>query len=107
LPGPGSAADPNGPGSAADRERARIAGELHDDTLQALTAAGMRLDSLARRLDRGETTGAGDAAREVRHTVLFIGKFNRSGCRNAKLPGGSGAATVSQARTLELGAGII
>jgi len=55
---------------AADRERARIAGELHDDTLQALTAAEMRLDSLARRLDRGETTGAGDAAREVREMVL-------------------------------------
>jgi signal transduction histidine kinase len=50
----------------ADRERARIAGALHDDTLQVLTATGLLLDGLAGRLDRNETAGATDAVLQVR-----------------------------------------
>jgi signal transduction histidine kinase len=53
----------------ADRERARIAGALHDDTLQVLTAAGLSLDGVARRLQRGETGGTEDAVLQVRDMV--------------------------------------
>lgn len=53
----------------ADQERARIAGALHDDTLQALTAAGMSLEGAARRLQRGDTAGAEDAVMQVRDMI--------------------------------------
>jgi signal transduction histidine kinase len=53
----------------ADRERARIAGALHDDTLQVLTAASLSLDGIARRLQHGETAAAGDAVLQVRDMV--------------------------------------
>src|SRR5262249_29065716 len=53
----------------ADLERARIAGALHDDTVQALTAAALSLDGIARRLQRGEAEGAGDAVLQVRDIV--------------------------------------
>jgi signal transduction histidine kinase len=46
----------------AERERSRIAGELHDDTIQVLTAAGLGLDALTQRLERG---GGEDAARSA------------------------------------------
>lgn len=49
----------------AERERARIAGELHDDTIQVLTAAGLRLDALAQRLERGGSEGAARSAAEI------------------------------------------
>jgi len=60
----------------ADRERARIASELHDDTLQALAAAALRLDRLATgpapqdvaavtREVREMITGAADRARRL------------------------------------------
>jgi len=53
----------------ADQERARIAGALHDDTLQVLTAAGLSLDGVARRLQRGEAEGAEDTVRQVRDMI--------------------------------------
>jgi signal transduction histidine kinase len=53
----------------ADRERARIAGALHDDTLQALTAASLLLDGIAGRLQRGETVAAEDSVLQVRDMV--------------------------------------
>ena len=54
---------------STDLERARIAGELHDDTVQALTAAGLRLDTLSTRLQRGDLAGVESIAREVRLMV--------------------------------------
>jgi PAS domain S-box-containing protein len=36
--------------TAAEEERARIAGDIHDDSIQAITAAGMRLQILRRKL---------------------------------------------------------
>ncbi|HET7428972.1 MAG TPA: ATP-binding protein [Gaiellales bacterium] len=52
----------------AEQERARIAGELHDDTIQVLTAAALRLDDIGRRLD---ASGSPDSAqlRSVRHML--------------------------------------
>jgi PAS domain S-box-containing protein len=40
--------------SASEEERARIAGDIHDDSIQAITAAGMRLQILRRSLDDPE-----------------------------------------------------
>ena len=39
---------------ASEEERRRIAGDIHDDSIQAITAAGMRLQILRRRLDDPE-----------------------------------------------------
>jgi PAS domain S-box-containing protein len=36
---------------ASEEERARLAGDVHDDSVQAMTAVGMRLETLKRRLD--------------------------------------------------------
>jgi signal transduction histidine kinase len=52
----------------AEQERARIAGELHDDTIQVLTAAALQLDDLGRRLDAAGSPDAGQA-RSVRHML--------------------------------------
>ena len=38
---------------AAERERAKIATELHDDTIQVMTAATMKLDDCASRAAAG------------------------------------------------------
>jgi PAS domain S-box-containing protein len=37
--------------AAAEEERARIAGDIHDDSIQAITAAGMRLQIMRKSLD--------------------------------------------------------
>jgi PAS domain S-box-containing protein len=37
--------------AAEEEDRARIAGDIHDDSIQAITAAGMRLQMLRRQLD--------------------------------------------------------
>lgn len=42
--------------SAQEEERQRLASELHDDPLQMLTAHGLRLEALRRRLDDPETS---------------------------------------------------
>jgi signal transduction histidine kinase len=52
-------------GRTAERERSRIAGELHDDTIQVLTAAGLRLDALAHALERGGGEGDARSAAEI------------------------------------------
>jgi signal transduction histidine kinase len=44
--------------TAHEDERERIAGELHDDTIQAVLALGMRLDMLAERAIEPEIAGA-------------------------------------------------
>ncbi len=54
---------------AADQERVRIAGELHDDTIQVLAAASLRLDDHARRLQSGDVEGALESAASVREMV--------------------------------------
>ena len=43
--------------SAGEEERRRIANDIHDDSIQAITAAGMRLQILRRRLDDPELLG--------------------------------------------------
>ncbi|MEA2493413.1 MAG: hypothetical protein QOJ29_1324, partial [Thermoleophilaceae bacterium] len=40
--------------TAGEEERARIAGDIHDDSIQAIAAAGMRLQILRRKLDDPE-----------------------------------------------------
>jgi signal transduction histidine kinase len=47
----------------AELERARIAGELHDDTIQVLTAAALQLDDLGRRLEQAGLPEAAQARR--------------------------------------------
>jgi signal transduction histidine kinase len=53
----------------AERERARIAGELHDDTIQVLIAAGMRLDLIHRRSEIDRATTYEAPIREVRELI--------------------------------------
>jgi signal transduction histidine kinase len=48
--------------AAADEERRRIAGALHDDTVQVMTAAGMQVDALRRQLGPGQVDAARAAA---------------------------------------------
>jgi signal transduction histidine kinase len=54
---------------AADQERVRIAGELHDDTVQVLVAAAARLDDHSRRLKSGDHDGAIATAASVREMI--------------------------------------
>jgi signal transduction histidine kinase len=54
---------------AADQERVRIAGELHDDTIQVLVAAAARLDDHSRRLLSGDQEGAIGTAASVREMI--------------------------------------
>lgn len=53
----------------AEQERARIAGELHDDTIQVLTAVGLRLDEIIRRTEADQNSGAAAPTREVREMI--------------------------------------
>jgi signal transduction histidine kinase len=50
----------------AERERIRLAAELHDGPIQALAALGYDLDRLALRLERGDSGGAEALAHTVR-----------------------------------------
>lgn len=54
---------------AADNERGRIAGELHDDAIQVLIAAGARLDEHGGRLSRGQLEGAAESVASVREMI--------------------------------------
>jgi PAS domain S-box-containing protein len=58
---------------AQEDERRRIATEIHDDPVQAMTAVEMRLESLRRRMDNAEQTEALDeVAASVRETVARL-----------------------------------
>jgi len=50
-------------------ERARIAEELHDDTVQVLTATLLALDSQRRSDAHGKPEAAAEAAQKARHTL--------------------------------------
>jgi signal transduction histidine kinase len=52
-------------------ERARIAEELHDDTIQVLTATLFSLDRERLAGERGDTDGAADAAAKARTTLAL------------------------------------
>jgi PAS domain S-box-containing protein len=59
---------------AQERERRRIAEDLHDDPVQQMTAVGLRLGSLARRLTRDEEVSA--ALAQLGRTVeVAIGRL--------------------------------
>jgi two-component system, NarL family, sensor histidine kinase UhpB len=55
--------------AAEEDERHRIAGELHDDSIQVMTATLFGLDRLIRAADAGDAAGAAGAARLVRETL--------------------------------------
>jgi PAS domain S-box-containing protein len=58
---------------AQEDERRRIATEIHDDPVQAMTAVGMRLESLRRRLSGpGEAEALDEVAGTVRETVARL-----------------------------------
>ena len=54
--------------AAAEEERRRIAGDIHDDSIQVMTAAGMRLQILRRSMDDPEQLGRLD---ELEQTIKF------------------------------------
>jgi signal transduction histidine kinase len=54
---------------AGDRERAQIAGELHDDTLQVMTAAAIGLDGLAGSADPATAGKAAAIGSQVRDAI--------------------------------------
>jgi PAS domain S-box-containing protein len=51
---------------AEERERVRVAGELHDDTIQVMTATLLAIDRLVRALEQGEHDREAVAARAAR-----------------------------------------
>lgn len=52
---------------ASEEERARLAGDVHDDSVQAMTAVGMRLETLKRRL--GADPDRVEEVERLQHTV--------------------------------------
>ena len=54
---------------AQESERRRIAGEVHDDSIQAMAAVNLRLQSLRRRLEGGASAEAAQAVAEVNDAV--------------------------------------
>lgn len=54
---------------AETAERARIANDLHDDTIQVMTAALIWLDRAAGSLGRGESIAVDTAIGEIRRTL--------------------------------------
>jgi PAS domain S-box-containing protein len=55
--------------AAEEEERHRIAGELHDDSIQVMTATLFALDRMLRAADAGDVTRAAAAARAARPTL--------------------------------------
>ena len=55
--------------AAEEDERHRIAGELHDDSIQVMTATLFGLDRMIRAADEGDAARAATAAREARKTL--------------------------------------
>jgi PAS domain S-box-containing protein len=51
--------------TAGEEERARIAGDIHDDSIQAIAAAGMRLQILRRKIDDPEQLGLLDKLQDT------------------------------------------
>lgn len=66
---------------AQERERARLARELHDDTVQALVALGQRVDMARRALERGDVAQARAVLEDVRQlstaTMEGVRRFSR------------------------------
>jgi len=52
-----------------EAERSRIAGDLHDDTIQALTASLLSLDRVAQAIDAGRTQHAARVLERTRETL--------------------------------------
>jgi signal transduction histidine kinase len=62
---------------AEEDERARIAAELHDDTVQVVTATLLSLDRLTRALDEGLHERSKQAARRARETLADDTEWTR------------------------------
>jgi signal transduction histidine kinase len=62
---------------AEEDERARIAAELHDDTVQVMTATLLSLDRLTRALDEGLHERSKHAARRARETLADDTEWTR------------------------------
>jgi PAS domain S-box-containing protein len=63
--------------AAEEEERHRIAGELHDDSIQVMTAALFGLDRMIRAADAGDAAGAARAARAARETLAAAAERTR------------------------------
>ena len=67
---------------ASEEERARLAGDVHDDSVQAMTAVGIRLETLKRKLDApgprraearaGSSMTVSDAVARLRHLLFEL-----------------------------------
>jgi signal transduction histidine kinase len=56
--------------AASEEERRRIAGDIHDDSIQAITAAGIRLDILRRSIDDpGQLELLGELERTIQLSI--------------------------------------
>ena len=55
--------------AAEEEERHRIAGDLHDDSIQVMTATLFGLDRMIRAADAGDVAAAASAARAARETL--------------------------------------
>jgi PAS domain S-box-containing protein len=63
--------------SAESEQRSRIAGELHDDTIQVMTAALVELDRVDRLLGAGDVEAARRAARSARSALMHASDRTR------------------------------
>lgn len=58
--------------TAQEEERRRIAADIHDDSIQVMTAAGMRLATLRRRADEEQANAIATVEETVRHSIARL-----------------------------------
>ena len=82
---------------AQDEERTRIAADLHDDTIQAMTAALLRIDTALRRMRQGHAKEAVVAARQTLAEAVERTRKLTFDLRPQLLEGDGLAAALAQA----------